>query len=362
MGARTFRSATDADLDRLVEIHMSSYPDDRNAAVRARNFTHNPLGNVADLIVCIEEQRIVGHGFLFPLRVWLRGKSVSLGGIASLGVAPEARKTGVARDLLLHMHHASEARGDLLTLLYPFRQAFYAPFGYAPVTPSERLIFSPRAVPWKSDVRAAGDAEALWTDVARRSNGMLDRPRALWDRKKSDERRTMLFCDGGYIAWELLQTEPHAETRLVVHEMVATTPDAMRALIGAIGAQRDQAHSAEIEVPRGHVLSHALVDPDRMRFGTEIVEHTIGALVGGPMLRLASIERALEFVPRDVGCIVDGARVRDGKRTLATDRATLGALIFGGVRISEAIALGLASGDAPDEMLAHPPYFSPDPF
>ena len=49
-----------------------------------------------------------------------------MGAIASLGVAPEVRGRGVGTALLQHLHVASDVRGDALTMLYAFRQRFYA--------------------------------------------------------------------------------------------------------------------------------------------------------------------------------------------------------------------------------------------
>jgi predicted acetyltransferase len=165
MTVRTFRSATEGDLDRLIEIHMAAYPDPRSYDARRRNFVYNSLGSLSDLAVCLEDGKIVGHGFLFSLSIWSRGQKWPFGGIASLGVAPEARKTGVAHDLMTHLHEISEARGDVATLLYPFRHGFYERLGYAAVTPSERLIFSPRAIPCSIDPGTSG-TKNISTSVA----------------------------------------------------------------------------------------------------------------------------------------------------------------------------------------------------
>jgi predicted acetyltransferase len=353
LGKRTFRQASEDDLDRLVEIHAASYADSRDAEARRRNFLHNPLGAFAsDLWLCLDGEAIVGHAFLFSLRAHFSGKLLPIGAIASVGVAPEARKTGVASALLSHLHAVARDRGDVLTVLYAFRQGFYARAGYAPVTPSQRLIFSPAAVPsaWRGPVRAVSsrdDVEQLWS--ASMSTGMLERPRALWDRKWLDERRNVLVTDGGYVAYALEQSEAHAETRLVVQELVATNDAARRRLVGALGAQDDHASEIELEVPQGDPLSLALMDADRRRFGTLDVEHCTGMIVGGPMIRLASVSRALEARG------VDPSAVR-------TDAPTLGVLLFGGWKISDAVRLGVAESDAPDSLLAHAPYFSPDPF
>src|SRR5258708_5223845 len=165
---------------------MASYADPRGAEARRRNFVHNPLGALhTDLWVCTEGDMLVGHAFLFSLRGHFGGAALPIGGIASVAVAPESRKTGVATALMGHLHGIARARGAVLTVLYAFRKGFYSRCGYAPVTPSQRLIFSPASVPrgWRDgSVRAATDrahVETLWLRAARASTGMLERPPAL---------------------------------------------------------------------------------------------------------------------------------------------------------------------------------------
>src|SRR5262249_15241829 len=88
----TIRPAREADLDRLIEIHRCSYPDDRNYVERERNFTRNALGTLSDLRVVEHDGRVVAHGFLFSGAIGIYGGMLTMGAIASLGVAPEARR------------------------------------------------------------------------------------------------------------------------------------------------------------------------------------------------------------------------------------------------------------------------------
>src|SRR5262245_50331513 len=125
-----FRKAKEEDLDRLVDIHLAAYPDPRSVAARQRNFTHNPFGGLEHLIVAEAAGSIVGHAFLFPFRAWFGGRLVKMGGVASVGVAPEARGRGVATALMTQLHVLSDRRGDALTMLYAFRHGFYARLGY----------------------------------------------------------------------------------------------------------------------------------------------------------------------------------------------------------------------------------------
>src|SRR5512140_923029 len=92
----TLRPAKDEDTERLLEIHASVFPDPRGAEERRRNFHHNALGGLGDLHVVEHEGRLLAHAFLFPLEVWIGGRPVPAGGVASVGVAPEARGRRIA--------------------------------------------------------------------------------------------------------------------------------------------------------------------------------------------------------------------------------------------------------------------------
>jgi len=392
VSALAFRRATDEDLERLVEIHTSAFPDPRAFEARAANFTRSRFGALGDLRVALRGDEIVAHAFLFAFEAGFGGARVRAGGIASVGVAPEARGTGVAAALLAHLHEQAEARGDALTILFAFRQGFYARHGYAPATPTRALVFSPAAIPraWTDAVRRAkSDRAAIAAAYDRalvRATGWLARDDRAWEPLFADERRTWIVAERagkvrGYVAWSLEQREAHAKIVLRVHEIVADDDATRRALFGAIGAQRDQVSEVVLTVAEDDPIDRALVDADRARFGTADAEHVLGEIHAGPMVRVVDARRAIAArgyaadgeIAFDVGETI-GVRVANGRAaiggdgpTLRLDRATLGAILYGALRPSDAARIGLLDADAStltlaDRVLALPPYFALDPF
>ncbi len=227
--------------------------------------------------------------------------------------------------------------------------------------------------------------------AAARTHGWLVRPTALWERFFADERRVWILATqgrriSGYVAWSLVQAEAHAATRLIVHELVADDDATRRALLGAIGAQRDQVAEVEIEVDARDPLDRALLDADRARFGTGKVEHALGLVAGGPMVRLVDVARGLSArtyaADGAIDLLLDGrpplhVAIAEGKAKLsvprqaraplAIDRATLGALLYGGLAPSDAARLGWAHGEAAavaraDALFASPPFFALDAY
>jgi predicted acetyltransferase len=168
------------------------------------------------------------------------------------------------------------------------------------------------------------------------------------------------------------------------------------ALIGSLAALRDQVAEIELEVDAADQLELALIDSDGRRFGTGLVEHDLGMLVGGPMVRIEDVPRAIEARGYSadgsfdivvhaaegeangagdeiaVSVAVEGGRAevssaRGAKASLRTSRGVLASMLYGGLRASDAVRLGLADADArtlarADSILAMAPLAPVDPF
>ena len=395
----SFRLAREEDLERIVDIHAAAFPDPRGRDARRRNFVQNVRGRLEDLHLATVGGVVVAHGFLFRLDASFGGRLVPSAGIASVGVAPEARGRGIGTTLVSHLHEVARRDGRDLAILHAFRQGFYSRLGYGPVTPYVRLRFHPGAIPFgvERPIRRAGgnDAAAMhvcWEEEALRHSGALSRAShpAVWDARLTDEGRTWMVAEGdggveGYVAWTLIQREPHADVVLRVTDLAARTPAAWRSLWGIISAQRDQVTEVQVDTAQCDPIVGALVDADRDRSGTEDLEHGFGDLAGGPLVRLLDVPRALSargypvdgslvLAIEDVHIELDviGGRGRvvptDAPAELQMTRPTLAAIAFGAMPVSAAARIGwvrarddraLAIAGA---LLALPPYFSQDPF
>ncbi len=394
----SIRGATEADLDRLVEVHGASYPDERNAAARRLNFTQNPLGRLRDLRVAALGKRIVGHGFGFSLRAHFGGAAVPVLGIASIAVAPEARGQGVARALMTKLEKEARARGAVLSILHAFRHRFYARLGYGVVAPNQRLACDPRAIPraWIDAARAAHLRAAsapdvktivrIHADAAKNETGWLARPESLWTRMLTREHVHFVMAgDAGFIAFEMSQREDHDETRIIVRDFAARDDATRRALWGFLGMQADQAAAIEIETRIDDPIAFALTDIDGGRFGTSRVEHDLGGVVAGPMVRMLDPRAALSargfLADGEIDLVVDKkpmrvvarggkASIRKGETrgALTVSAQTLASIAFGGLRVADAARLGLVRARstetiaAADALFRIPPFFTVDRF
>src|SRR5262249_21765434 len=158
----------------------------------------------------------------------------------------------------------------------------------------------------------------------------------------------------------------HGRQTLVVNELTARDGRVRHALLAALGRQRDQIDDVEITIPHGDPLLFAFHDAPGSRRGTAAIEHPLGALGAGPMVRLTDAARALSLR----GYLADGevlfqvsetpngatkplhlvVKAGVGEVSASPSRAvptvqltqsTLGSIVAAGMRPSDAAELGL---------------------
>jgi predicted acetyltransferase len=376
------RPAEPRDQDRLLIIHEASYPDARSEGERWRRLTAAPWGTLQDLRVVEDEARgVIGHGFLFPLEMVLAGRRVPVGGIASIGVAPEARRQGIARTLLEALHTELAARRIPFAFLYPFRESFYERLGYVPTTRLAELDlsaaslarFEPPARAIALDGRHRDDVARLYESVAQGRAGWLVRNAAAWDARFCDERSHWVGLfqpDGaltGYVAFSYQGRNARGRgARIVVSDFVARTHEEARALLGFFGQQRDQVDRVELTVGTSDPLMCCALDGAAPGSADG---QLLGSLRAGPMVRLNDVGSALaargyasdgEMVIRVRPERDSGAphpepqqdlrlRVQDGRAVvepcsemphLSVARGALGALLVSALSVEDAAHLG----------------------
>jgi predicted acetyltransferase len=395
------RPGTAADVDRLVEIHLSAYPDPRSLAARRRRFESPPFGHPDCVVVAEHQGAIVGHALSLRMSLCAVGHTLPVTGVATVGVAPEARGLGVATRLVRHIEAQALARGDVASVLYPFRQGFYARLGYVASAPYKRVGFVPAAVPraWalggRAWLRGPGAAthqqiEALYHRVALQRLGALLRDSVSWQSRFADERLQWLFAGVGdqllgYATFSPENDEPHARTTALVGEICAQEPWVERGLWAALGAQRSQISRFDVDLADDDPMPLALLDPDADRHGTATLEHAFGEVCTGPMLKLLAPAQVLAArgyvgegqITLSVGATPLHLSVREGRGTVTETAPSadaiplspeaLGALALGGVRASElwhqgALDCGASQVRELDALFAGPRYFSRDPF
>lgn len=133
-----------------------------------------------------EDGRLVGALGVWDVGQWFGGRCVPCGGVGGVVVAPDARRRGVATDLLARSLDEMRDRGEVISALYPMTAAPYRRFGWEFAgehvhrrVPTRALATLPPA-PDDVTVRPAGREAAaasapVFAEVAARHDGNLAR-------------------------------------------------------------------------------------------------------------------------------------------------------------------------------------------
>ena len=340
-GQIRIRTAEDRDLEALLTVHAAAFPDPRGREARRKNFCENPRGTFSDLMVAERGGRIVGHGFLFPMKAWFGGAEVSVGGVASVGVAPDARRSRVGRALLEGMLARMRSRGMVVSMLYPFKHDFYRKLGWGLVGEMRRYRFRPDALPLFDERERVLEGRPDRLDVvrecyegfARMRNGLIHRSEAVWGSLvRSETVRLARVPDAGgelegYCLYRFVTDPLLSNQEIEVLELVATTASARFALWGFLSGQRDQVRRIQMSVPPDEPL-HVLLKEPRSPVEEPIRGLTFASadLAVGLMLRVVDPVRALE----GRGWSSDGEVVIDCPDRIVGDAGRLCAVVRGG--------------------------------
>jgi len=188
--------------------------------------------------------RLCGGLIEIPMAQWFGGRSVSMMGVAGVGVFTEERGRGVAAQLMLSMLRESRARGFALSTLYPATVSLYRRVGYERAGARFSIAFDPRAcevarVPeiTIAEVRETPeDVVALYAATARRCPGVLDRGPYVWTRvskPRGHVTKTFTASHGGVLEGYVVLSHTSAgdSTNVLVTDLAATTSRAARAIL-----------------------------------------------------------------------------------------------------------------------------------
>jgi predicted acetyltransferase len=217
-----------------------------------------------------ENVRVVRHGarvvaglLEIPMGQFFGGRSVSTMGVAGVGVAPAERGRNIAARMMIAMLREAKARGFALSTLYPASLTLYRRAGYERAGARFVVTLDPRSVELPR-VPAVTIAEvepppflppdeivALYTKLARRSHGFLDRGPYVWSRVTTPRGLSpKLFTvshDGvleGYLAVAHVggSMDP---SKVTVTDLAATTPRAANAILRMLVEYRSLAGSVQ---------------------------------------------------------------------------------------------------------------------
>lgn len=233
-----------------------------------------------------ERGQLCAKATVHPLRMWLAGRSIEIGGIASVATWPEYRRQGLVSQLLSHTLEQLKEAGITVALLHPFSISFYRRFGWELCVDLKqyeiRMEQLGRFKMEGSMQRIEQPAEQLellmplYSSYVSRYQVTLDRDEAWWRKKVLDGDK---FCSvykdqegrsQGYIFYQL------RDRHMQVHEMVHLTREAREGMLAFLGNHDSMADKISLSAPVDDGLPFILSDP---RVKQEILPYFMGRIV-----------------------------------------------------------------------------------
>jgi predicted N-acetyltransferase YhbS len=379
------RKAVRGDIETLSELWARAFPGERTVEQRIAHMDAGGVfGGIETAWIAEEGSRCVGAFRAFALEQHLHGALYPMMGLAAVAVDEAARRRGLGRTLCAHAVDVARERGDVVSVLYPFRPSYYEALGWGLTGELHVFRFRPESLADTSAgdaVRRARPDDApgiadCYERVAAAGNGMIRRsPRAWRHHLEADGVHTRVLGEGhisGYILVRYGRASVPDEKMMYVRELIADNPASYAALLGWIAAQSDAWRVVQYDASPDELFEHRLSEPRPPGFHlTRNLWAPTARLIRGPMLRLLDVGRALELrerwgptAPLRFGLDVtdplapdqpplhadfDGSRVHVKRGTarpcLRAPLAVMSQIFAGELRVHQAVALGRAAGD-----------------
>jgi len=209
------------------------------------------------MVTAEADGELVGTGGAFSFEMTVPGASTATAGVTWIGVVPTHRRQGILTALMAHIHQDARRRGEPLAALWAAESLIYPRFGYGLAARDQEFEIERGRTAWLQGKPLQGrlrlvDAAAaqmqfqpVFERECRRRPGMIPRSEGWWrlrlldipDRRGGNSPMFHVVYEGasgveGYVAYRVKHDHGHplSSGLVKVHELMATTEDAARAL------------------------------------------------------------------------------------------------------------------------------------
>lgn len=329
----TVRPAEHLDIREVAELWLEAFPGRRTVEDRIRMLeTGGRYGGLETVLVLRDSAgALAGAAKIYRMENHVAGVLFPMMGLAAVAVPPSFRRRGLGARLCTEAIRVAAARGDVLSVLYPFRPDYYERLGWGLVGELHDYRFHTAALPEYEEARyvrrASGEADrraisACYARVAARGNGPIVRDDRVWAYRLAGQElgvrplegdgrsftppadpklRAVVYDDGGVSGYALLRhvTRRNREREVLeVRELVAESESPYRGLLGHLALQRERWPRARHFARPGERFGDRLVDPRPPgHSGARSLYFPTARIVRGPMLRVLDVPAALTSRP-----------------------------------------------------------------
>lgn len=382
------RPAQHHDIRSLSELWARAFPGERTVEQRVRHMeTGGVFGGIETAYIAERDGRVAGAFRAYALTQHMHATPYRMMGLAAVAVDETARRCGVGRELCEHAIRIARDRGDVLSVLYPFRPAFYEALGWGMAGEMHAYRFHPESLAnadgaarvRRADADDAGAIAACYGRVATHENGLITRTPRIW-RSHLEAEGTHAYVTGsdagvgGYLLARFGRSSSPDAKPLFIRELIAEDHESYDALLAWIAAQRDAWRVIHYEAAPDERFDHRLKEPRTPGFHpARYLWAPVARVIRGPMLRVLDVHAALtkrrrwaptapvrfglhvldDILPENEGPFdveYDGSRVTVSRGTSARPLLRLPIAAFaqvfaGELTVRETLRLGRAEAD-----------------
>jgi predicted acetyltransferase len=301
-----FRPATRDDITALATLWAHAFPGERSVPERVRQLqTGGAYGDLDDILLSEEDGRLIAACKLYRMTQHLAGAALPMMGLAAVAVAAQARRRGAGAELCRTALRHARDRGDVASMLYPFRPAYYRAFGWALAGELHRYRFRPESLvadnfaPLRlADSDDVAGIAACYASFARASHGLIDRAPSAWKLHLGQPDTHAFVLDDGGIQGYLIAHYRAGSSRerrvFEIRELVASTAADYAGILGWIRAQRDLWRLVQYDAAPDEHFALRLSEPrpPGFRHARELWD-PVARIIRGPMLRVLNVQEAI---------------------------------------------------------------------
>ncbi|WP_067484517.1 GNAT family N-acetyltransferase [Actinomadura hibisca] len=238
------RPLTADDLDAALDSNIRAFgpvPAADRDAWRSRVSLALPEGR---LLGAFDGGRLVATSRVLDFRQWWHGRAVSMGGVAGVTVAPEARGRGIGRRIVTAALELCAAKGHAVSVLFPATTRIYRSLGWEHAggfhkvrlrTEALRTLDAAPVPVRRATPQDAAEVGAVLRRVhgEARDSGPVDWTVDMWRHKLSDEDLFSYLAEDGFLAYRWQDGRGES---LRVEKLVAGSEATLRALAAIVGS------------------------------------------------------------------------------------------------------------------------------
>jgi predicted acetyltransferase len=269
------RVLEESDLGDAFELDRQAFNQPKEK--RERWLAHADAGRFHGVFV---DERLVALTQVHAFGQFFGGRSVPMGGVASVATTPDQRGKGLATRALVSALGAMRERGEVISALFPASTQLYRKLGWETGglyafwrMPTAALLRLPAAPEKRVRRVGAEDLPLLkqcYARYARGVNGLLDRSDTLWSWRPNWEEDVYAFASldengdvDGYVYYHQKNRSNGFDYWLDVRDAIAENEAATRALWRLVGTSATQAEYLQFPGAQQHPLLLLLPDPRR---------------------------------------------------------------------------------------------------